>query len=89
MTKYILNKNEFIHSDLGGETIWMGMISSNFIELNETATFITDLLGKEALTENGVVEAICTEYDIAAADCASDVKEVLQTLTKTGLVQTC
>jgi hypothetical protein len=89
MANYILNKTEFIHSDLGGDTIWMGMTSSNFIELNETATFITSLLGKEALTENGIVEAICAEYGIAAADCASDVNEVLQTLTKTGLVKTC
>ena len=89
MTKFILNQNEFIHSDVGGDTIWMGMTSSNFIQLNETATFITGLLGKEARTETHIVEAICAEYGIMAADCASDVKEVLQTLTKTGLVKTC
>ena len=89
MTKFILNKTEFLHTSLGADTIWMGMTSSNFIELNETATFITGLLDKEALTEIHIVAAICAEYGITAADCSNDVKEALQELTKTGLVKIC
>jgi hypothetical protein len=64
----------------------MNTINSNFVELNETSTFLMGLLGNTAFTEGQLIEAACQEYSISAEDCSKDIKEALQELLSAGLL---
>jgi Coenzyme PQQ synthesis protein D (PqqD) len=86
MTTYFAKKDEFIHTIFNDSTIWMNTINSNFVELNETSTFLMGLLENETFTKEQLIEASCKEYNITAEDCSKDINEALEELLNAGLL---
>jgi hypothetical protein len=86
MITYRVKTNEFIHTSLGKDTILMNTTDSSFVEINETSTFLVDLLRNAPLSEADLVEATCREYNISAEDCSADITEALQALVGAGLL---
>lgn len=86
MTTYFAKKDEFVHTILHDCSIWMNAINGNFVELNETSTFLMGLLEKAALTEEQLIELTCKEYNISAEDCSKDIEEAVKELQNAGLL---
>ena len=52
---------------------------NGIVRSNKTAAFIVNCLGTET-TKDGIVDAMCAEYDAPRETIAADVEEVLNTL---------
>jgi uncharacterized protein YegL len=89
MTKYLLKKQELVHSAFGETSLWMIKNNGNIIELNESAQFIINLLMQDSHTTNSIVEAVCTEYDVDASECQNDVTQAIDELVNAGLLEGC
>jgi hypothetical protein len=86
MLTYIAKKDEFVHTNFNDSTIWMNTNNSNFTELNETSTFLMNLIQNIALTEEQLIQATCGEYNISAKECSLDIQEALKELQNAGLL---
>ncbi|MCC8097562.1 MAG: PqqD family protein [Eubacterium sp.] len=59
---------------------------NNIMNLNETGAFIWSKL-EEDTTEEAVVKALTSQYDVDEADAKADVSEFIETLRKNGLIE--
>ncbi|MBR3738063.1 MAG: PqqD family protein [Eubacterium sp.] len=59
---------------------------SGFINNNETANFIFELLKTEQ-SENSIVDAVFEKYDAPKEVIRADVKELLEKLDKLGILE--
>ena len=72
---------EFVAVDAGiGEDRFNGML-----KLNKTAAFVLECLRTDT-DENGIVSRLTEKYDVDAATAAENVRKVVETLKKTGLI---
>lgn len=67
----------------------VGETSKNFhgmVKLNETGAFLWNLLAKEDLTEEDVVERLLGEYDVSREIAERDVHRVMELLRENGIL---
>ena len=82
-------KPEYIAQNIGGTQFLVSVAQDGFsgiIRSNPTAAFIVDLL-KEPVTEEEIVEAMCTRYDADRETIAGDVARVLGILRRIGALE--
>ncbi len=93
--EYIYNmkiKNGFELRDVCGEHIIIahGVENIDFtkvITLNESAAFIWNQVEGKTFTEDEVVRMLLDEYDVEEAQARADVKQLLASWEKAGLVE--
>ncbi|MCD8158676.1 MAG: PqqD family protein [Clostridiales bacterium] len=59
---------------------------NNIMNLNETGAFIWSKLESDT-TEDAVVKALTSQYDIDEISAKTDVAEFIETLRKNGLIE--
>ena len=62
-----------------------GKAFNGMIKMNGTAAFIAKLLQND-ISEDGIVDAICAEYDVDAETARVNVRAVVEKLASAGLV---
>lgn len=83
-------KKELIKREIGGETILVPVgktvyDSKGLFVINELGTFIWEMLPK-AETEEDILNAILSEYDVSEAEAKKDLEEFLDTLRKMEII---
>lgn len=77
---------EQISSDLGGEAIILNLKSGVYHGLNEVAAKIWNII-QNPKSVNDVRTILLEEYEVDFQQCDRDLKELLQELTKVGLIE--
>lgn len=76
-----------INADLGeGGLIAMNIDLGRYYQLNAVAARILDRL-ETPQTKQGLVELICSEFDVTREDCLQDTEQFLQRLLELGLIR--
>ncbi len=83
-------KKELIKREIGGETILVPVgktvyDSKGLFVINELGTFIWEMLPK-AGTEEDILNAILSEYDVSEDEAKKDLEEFLDTLRKMEII---
>ncbi len=63
-----------------------GKAFNGMIKMNGTAAFIAKTLQTET-DEDGIVNAICAEYDVDAETARANVRAVVEKLASAGLIE--
>jgi len=84
-------KDDFVKQNVGGENLLVPigaqvMDLNGIIVLNETASFIWDLLEKDR-TEEELIKALTEEYEIDPQSAKEDVNKFVSEITKLKLIQ--
>ena len=84
-------KDGIIISEVNGEFVAVpsGAVSRDFsgmIRMNATAAMIAELL-KSGKDEQGIVEALCEQYDVDPTIAREDYLAVTEQLDKLGLIE--
>ena len=88
---YYTKDNNIVTRSIAGETIivpirgGVGDLDSIYI-LNEIAAKIWQLIDGRAPVYR-LIDVLCTEYDVTAADAAKDVSDFLASLEAAGLIR--
>ena len=77
---------EQVSSDLGGEAIILNLKSGVYHGLNEVAAKIWNIIQNPKSVDD-VRAIILEEYEVDFQQCDRDLKELLQELTKVGLIE--
>ena len=91
LTKCFIKESDFVTRCIGGETILVPVRShvadlDSIYTLNESGTLIWDLIdGCTSVSQ--IVEAICSAYDVAPEEAATDVVELLSSLEVARLIR--
>lgn len=83
-----LNKNFITHHFDEKQQVMISVDHKQFsglVKINETASFIIDLL-KEDITEEEIVQKMLAEYNANEKVIRVDVRRVLETLEKIGAI---
>ena len=83
-------KSGVIINEMNGEYVAVaageaGKAFNGMIKMNGTAAFIAKLLQND-ISEDGIVDAICAEYDVDAETARVNVRAVVEKLASAGLV---
>jgi hypothetical protein len=79
---------DFIHADMGGETVMMGIEQGDYFGFNPVASRIWDLLETpKSMAE--LSELLQAEYDVAAPQCQQDLQTFLAELIQLQIVRPC
>lgn len=84
-------KNGVIINEINGEYVAVaageaGKAFNGMIKMNETAAFIAGVLKNET-DEDGVVNALCAEYEVDADLARENVRAVVSKLESAGLIE--
>ena len=84
-------KNGVIINEINGEYVAVaageaGKAFNGMIKMNETAAFIAEVLKKE-IDEDGVVAAICAEYEVDSEIARENVRAVVAKLESAGHIE--
>ena len=86
VSSFVVAKGEQIYTDLGGETVILGLDSGQYYSLNDVGSRIWDLV--QAPTMVLVLrDTIVGEYDVEVDRCEQDVLEVLKDMASEGLIE--
>lgn len=77
---------EQVSSDLGGEAIILNLKSGVYHGLNEVAAKIWNIIQNPKSVDD-VRAILLEEYEVDFQQCDRDLKELLQELTKVGLIE--
>ena len=83
-------KSGVIINEMNGEFVAVaageaGKAFNGMIKMNGTAAFIAKLLQND-ISEDGIVDAICAEYEVDAETARVNVRAVVEKLASAGLV---
>ena len=81
------NTEKFISVNMGENTMWMNIETSDFIELNSTSSFLVSFIGNEEKTINDMTNEVCKIYDVNSEDCLNDINQMVEELLETGLLR--
>lgn len=70
---------------LQGEAVLLHLDTKRYYRLNDTAAHIWKLLERGA-NPDAIVESLCREYAVSAADAEGETRRVLADLVQRGLV---
>ena len=84
-------KSGVIINEINGEYVAVaagaaGKAFNGMIKMNETAAFIAGVLKNET-DEDGIVNAICAEYEVDAEIARANVRAVVAKLESAGLIE--
>jgi len=75
-----------VSADLSGEAAILNLKTSTYFGLNTVGASIWKLI-QEPKTVNQIRDAIVEEYDVEPDRCEHDILELLQELSKYGLIE--
>src|SRR5512137_812340 len=75
-----------VSCDLSGEAAILNLKTSTYFGLNTVGASIWKLI-QEPKTVSQVLEAIIEEFDVDTARCENDILELLQELSRHGLIE--
>ena len=73
-------------SDIGGETVILGMKAGRYYGLDAVGVRVWQLIQNPALVSD-VTKTLVAEYDVDAERCESDVLRLLDSMAAAGLVE--
>ena len=84
-------KSGIIINEINGEYVAVaageaGKVFNGMIKMNGTAAFIAKVLQAET-NEEGIVDAVCAEYDVDAETARVNVCAVVEKLASAGLIE--
>ncbi len=82
---WIVNKN-VSSSEIGDELALLQPESGQYFTLNQTGTFVWQLL-KEPHSTGEITLDVAEKYGIAAPECQHDIGELIAQLGEAGLIQ--
>ena len=74
-----------ISTDLGGESVILGLSSGKYYSLNDSGSLIWNLI-RDPTTVQHLVDALVDEYEIDRKPCESDLIALLGQLDREGLI---
>ena len=85
-------KDNFLLKEVAGKTIVVpvGQATLDFnaiITLNETGAFLFSKLQEKDMSEEDLVAALTTEYDVSADIAAADIKKFVDSIKKAGVTE--
>lgn len=83
--KSYIRNNSTISGRLHDELIMMNVEKGRYFSLNPVATRIWDLL-ENPLSADELCTLLIEEYDVDVEQCMKEVKELLEEMTKVGLI---
>ncbi|MDM9379610.1 PqqD family protein [Chlorogloeopsis sp. ULAP01] len=81
----VANKNQ-VSSEVLGETVILNMTSGIYYGLNETGTFIWNLI-QEPKTVEEILSALLDEYEADIEECKSDILALIEDLAEKGMIE--
>ena len=85
MAQTIKISSEVLTQEVGGETVILDLKSEGYFGLDEIGTRIWQLL-QEQKNLQSVTETMLNEYDVEPDQLKTDIKDLLNELVKSGLV---
>jgi len=85
MKKYCINKNEVAWRDLDGEAVILNLKTDTYFSLDKIGTKIWNKMIEKSEIKD-LVSLITSLYDVPAKEAEGDVKELISSLKKTGLI---
>ncbi|GGG76500.1 lasso peptide biosynthesis PqqD family chaperone [Paenibacillus radicis (ex Gao et al. 2016)] len=82
----VIRAEGFLVSDMGGDKVMMSVSTGKYYNLGQTGGRIWELLSEPSTLE-GLVDELCTEYEIDREACERQVTAFLAQLTEQGLIQ--
>ncbi|WP_042164336.1 lasso peptide biosynthesis PqqD family chaperone [Paenibacillus gorillae] len=83
----VMRAEGFLVSDMGGDKVMMNVATGKYYNLGQTGGRIWELLSEPSSLE-GLVDSLCSEYEIDREVCERQVTSFLSQLTEQGLIQT-
>jgi Coenzyme PQQ synthesis protein D (PqqD). len=84
-SKIVVSK-DVVSCDLGGETAMLDMKEGVYYGLNEMGTIIWEYI-QEPITIQEIVDKILVEYEVDEETCYRDLVELVEEMSKNGLVK--
>ncbi|HII84295.1 MAG TPA: PqqD family protein [Methanobacterium subterraneum] len=84
-SKIVVSK-DVVSCDLGGETAMLDMKEGIYYGLNEMGTIIWEYI-QEPITLQEIVDKILVEYEVDEETCFRDLVELVEEMSKNGLVK--
>ena len=84
-SKIVVSK-DVVSCDLGGETAMLDMKEGIYYGLNEMGTIIWEYI-QEPITLQEIVDKILVEYEVDEETCYRDLVELVEEMSKNGLVK--
>jgi len=84
-SKIVVSK-DVVSCDLGGETAMLDMKEGVYYGLNEMGTIIWELI-QQPITIQTIINTIMGEYEVDEETCFSDLVELIDQMSKNGLVE--
>ena len=85
MVQTIKISSEVLTQEVGGETVILDLKSEGYFGLDEIGTRIWQLI-QEQKNLQSVTETMLNEYDVEPDQLKTDIKNLLNELVKSGLV---
>ncbi len=74
-----------VSTTLGEEAVILGADAGQYFGLNEVGARIWELV-QQPVSVSSIRDTLCSEYDVAPEQCERDVVELLNELSRNGLV---
>ena len=82
----VVASRDQVGSDLGGETVLLGLKSARYYGLADVGARIWELL-HAPVSVSSICGTICAEYDVAPERCEEDVIRFLDDLAQNELIE--
>jgi len=74
-----------VFTEIDGEAAILNTTSGKYYGLNETGTFVWDLI-QESIRFEKIIRAVISNFDVKEEECKHDLEQLLRDLSKEGLV---
>ena len=74
-----------VSTTLGDEAVILGADAGQYFGLNEVGARIWELV-QQPVSVSAIRDTLCREYDVAPEECERDLVELLNELSRNGLV---
>ena len=82
----VVASRDQVASDLGGETVLLGLRTARYYGLAEVGARIWELL-REPVSVSAISETIAREYEVTLERCEADVLRFLEELAEQELIE--
>ena len=82
----VVASRDQVASDLGGETVLLGLRTARYYGLAEVGARIWELL-REPISVSAISETIAREYEVSLERCEADVLRFLEELAEQELIE--
>jgi len=86
LSSIVVASRDQVASDLGGETVLLGLRTARYYGLADVGARIWELL-REPSSVSNVCETIAREYDVMPERCEADVLRFLEDLAEQELIE--